>query len=419
VVVLSSGVILNAMACGKGEKLTEPSLPLETTINISSEPLTPPDPIEIVIGNYTDKTGPSASPSSVIDMALEDMVRYYNEEALIPGVTFKVVSYDSQVDPANDIPGYKYLKKQGADVIFTIIPSAPMTLKPLLEKDKTVLFTGVPDPGAIDPPGYVFGVGSPLLEHHSYTLLEWLPENDPDFPDDRPAKIGGAGWATGYMDTVLKGAEAYARAHPEQYVWKGDYVSGIKFDWLSEAEALKDCDYVFPPCLMNQFVEQIRTAGFSGKLIGTSIHTAFFEVIDDADIWHNLDGMQLIMSYCWWNEDCEIMQLTEELLERYHPGELEEMQRTGNGYLIVNSVYIMFEMIRKAVEEVGIENFSSQAVYNAASGFSLEMDGRITDTFSRTKRASRNWLAIYAFDAEKENLVRFNPEEWLEVREEP
>ena len=375
--------------------------------------------VTITIGNYTDITGLSSDAASVLNMALDDMVRYYNEGDIIPGVKFKVVSYDSQVDPSNDIPGYEWLKGHGADVLFTYIPTAPMTLKSRVEKDRLVLFALVPDRAAVDPPGYVFGPGSALVEHHIYTLLKWIAENDPDFPSNRPARIGGAGWATGYMEAAFRGVKEYARAHPEQYDWVDGYIAGIKFTWQVEAEALKNCDYVFPPCLMNNFVEQCRSSGYTGKFIGTSIHTAFFSTIDKADTWDEIDGMLLIMTNSWWNEESEVVELAKELLERYHPGQLEEMMRTSNGYLSVNTAYIMFELVRKTVNEVGPENFSSQAMYNAASDFSLEIDGRVTDSFDEAKRLSRNWMAIYEYDAEKRDLIRVNPDEWLDVMQEP
>ncbi|MFC2027954.1 hypothetical protein ACFLU3_04635 [Chloroflexota bacterium] len=419
VLLLGSGLILNSVACESGGEEATSSPLIEPSSTNNSEPQVILEPVEITIGNYTDKTGPSANPSAVIDMALEDMVRYYNDDELIPGVTFKVKNYDSQVDPANDIPGYEWLKERGADVLFTIIPTAPITLKSLLEKDKLVLFTGVPHREAIEPPGYVFGVGSSLLEYHSYALLKWIAENDPDFPVDRPARIGGAGWATGYMDAVFRGAEDYAQAHPEQYDWEGGYITGIKFIWQAEVEALKDCDYLIPPTMMNQFVEQCQRSGYTGKFIGTAVHTAFFNLIDEADTWDEIDGMRIIMPNSWWNEESEIVDLAKELLERYHPGELKEMMRTSVGYLTVNSVYIMFELIRKTVEEVGPENFSSQALYNAANDFSLMMDGRETDSFNENKHLSRNWFAIYEFDAEERDLIRVNPDEWLDVLLEP
>lgn len=381
--------------------------------------VTPKEKTIITIGNYTDITGPSANASAIINMALEDMVQYYNEGDLIPGVKFEVIDYDSQVDPANDIPGYEWLKEHGADVLFTYLPSAPITLKSRVEEDKMVLFSLVPDREAMTPPGYVFAPGAALVEHHIYALLKWLAENDPDFPNGRPARIGGAGWATGYMDAAFEGVKEYAQAHPEQYDWVGGYITGVNFTWQMEVEALKDCDYLIPPMIMNQFAELYRSSGYTGKFIGTSLHTAFLSTIDKSDTWEEIDGMQIIMCDSWWNEECQTVNLAKKLLQSYHPEQLEEMMRTSNGYLSVGPIYIIFELIRKTVNEVGPENFSSQTMYDAASDFSLNTDGRETDSFSKTKRLSRNWFAIYEYDAEERDLVRINPDEWLDVILEP
>lgn len=218
---LASGLILNSIACDSGGEETTSTPLIQPSSTITTEPQVIPEPVEITIGNYSDKTGPAANAHSTIDMALEDMVRYYNEDELIPGVRFSVISFDSQTDASNDIPGYEWLKEHGADVFWTPMPSAPITLKPRVDKDMLALFTLAPHREAVEPPGYVFGVGSTLLEHHSYALLKWIAENDPDFPGDRPARIGGAGWSTGYMEAALKGAREYAQAHPEQYDWEG------------------------------------------------------------------------------------------------------------------------------------------------------------------------------------------------------
>ncbi|MFC2027056.1 ABC transporter substrate-binding protein [Chloroflexota bacterium] len=417
--LLGSVLILNSIACESGSEEATLSPLIEPSSTNNSEPQVILEPVEITIGNYSDKTGPAANAQITIDMALEDMVRYYNEDALIPGVTFKVINYDSQLDPSKDIPGYEWLKEHGADLIWTPVPSAPITLKPLVEKDRLALFPLVPDRETVDPPGYVFGAGSTLLEYHAYTLLKWLAENDPDFPDGRPAKIGGAGWSTGYMETVFEAAKAYAKSHPEQYDWEGGHITNFAFMWGPEVEALKDCDYIIPPTMMNQFVEQYRGSGYTGKFIGTTVHTAFFNLIDEADTWDEIDGMQIIMPNSWWNEESEVILLAKDLLNRYHPGQLEEMMRTSSGYLTVNAAYIILELIREAVNEVGPKNFSSQALYDAARGFTLEIDGRVTDSFNSNKRCSRDWFAIYEFDAEKRELVRLIPNEWLDVIQEP
>ena len=301
--LLLSALIAGSIACDSDNKEATPSPLVQPTGTITLEPQVTPEPIEITIGMYSDKTGPASNSQATMDMALDDMVRYYNEDNLIPGVRFKVVDYDSQLDPSKDIPGYEWLREHGADLIYTNIPSAPITLKSLVEKDEFMLVTGVPDRDAVEPPGYVFGAGSSLLEYHSYTLLKWLVENDPDFPKGRPARIGGAAWATGYMEAVFEAAKEYAQSNPEQYDWVGGHITNFAFTWEPEVEALKNCDYVVPPTMMNKFVEQYRSSGYTGKFLGTAVHTAFFNLIDDADIWDEIDGMRIIMPNSWWNEE--------------------------------------------------------------------------------------------------------------------
>ncbi len=419
VFLLSLVLMLSSIGCANDSEEETFSALVQSAGTVTAEPLTTPEPVVITIGNLTDKTGPSANPLSLIDMALEDTVRYYNEDNLMPGVEFKVIHYDTQLDSSNDIPGYKWLKGHGADIMFTAIPSAAITLKPLLEKDKMVLFSVVPDREAVEPPGYVFSAGTTLCEFHSYTLLEWIAKNDADFPTNRPAKIGGAGFPTSYMESTLRGAKEYAKAHPDQYEWEGEFVSSFKFTWQTEAAALKNCDYIIPPSLMNQFVDECHNSGYEGKFVGTAINLAFFNFIDKDDIWDDIDGMRIIMPNWWWNEDSEVVDLSKDLLERYHPGRSAEIMRTSNGYLTVNTVYIILELVRQTIEKVEPQNFSSQALHDAASNFSLNIDGKETDTFSEEKRLSRNWFAIFEFDADERDLVRLNPDEWLDVIQQP
>ncbi|MBM3133075.1 MAG: ABC transporter substrate-binding protein, partial [Chloroflexi bacterium] len=106
--------------------------------------------VTITVGNLSDLTGPAAAAMTVINMALEDIVRYYNDEDLIPGIALKVVTYDGQYRPSNNIPGYEWLKERGADLIFSAVPGTPETLKPFVDSDRMVLFGA-----SASPEGYL------------------------------------------------------------------------------------------------------------------------------------------------------------------------------------------------------------------------------------------------------------------------
>jgi len=410
-------VLLAPVACGSSSE-DEP-LPLaKPSETIEEHTANPNNSVVITIGNLTDKTGPGANAIAQVDMALDDLAAYYSEENLIPGVKFEVITYDGQFDYAKDIPGYEWLKERGADLIFSPIPSPPINLKSRLEEDKMVLFAVAAIEEAFAPPGYVFSPGNTLVKNATYTLIKRIAENDPDFPQDRPARIGGAYWIDAYGEEQFEAAEHYAEVHPDQYEWEGGYFTEFSFTWGPEVEALKDCDYILPNPMMNQFVEEYRSAGYTGKMIGTDAQLAFFGMIDEADLWDEVDGTLFVRGSRWWNEDNEITHLTKQLLEKNHPDEAEAIIKSGSGYLTIRQFLVMFELIAETVDAVGVENFTSQALYDVAQDFTLTIDGIESDSYNETKRTSANYMGIYEVISADEDLLGVSPE-WIPVVSEP
>jgi len=178
----------------------------------------------ITIGNLSDLTGVSSGAMKYINMALDDLVHYYNDNNLIPGVRLNVVTYDGQMDPAKDVPGYAWLLKEGADVIFTSIPATPVTLKPRVDQDQMVLFALTSQKEGFHPPGYVFNLGIDP-RYDGYTMMKWIAENDWDWKTKGPAKVGGAAWTESYSDELLDGMKEYCKAHPDQFDWTGGFLT--------------------------------------------------------------------------------------------------------------------------------------------------------------------------------------------------
>ena len=349
------------------------------------------EPVEITIGNLTDLTGPASNQFILITAALEDLVRYYNENNIIPGVELKVINYDGQFDPSNDIPGYEWLKSRGADLIFTGVPDTPLTLKSTVNKDEMPLYSSNGYQEMLDPPGYVFIMGV-IPEHQAYTVLNWIAENDWDYESNGPAKIGGASWIEGYSQSFMAAMEKYAETHPEQFEWVGGYLSHFTFDWGVEAEALKDCDYVYPCISPVAFVKEHRRVSDTTKFIGADPHLTWFAQIDQANLWDDIDGTLFVRGgSLWWNEDDDLINLAKELLYEYRPDEAEEIMQGGVAYASVAGVcYPMLDIIADAVEAVGADNFNSQAIYDTAISYSLVTDDVERASFTKTKR--------YAYD---------------------
>ncbi|MFO8102359.1 MAG: ABC transporter substrate-binding protein [Dehalococcoidia bacterium] len=376
--------------------------------------------VVITIGNLTDKTGVSSGPVSIIDTALEDMVEYYNDENLIPGVKLKIIAYDGQCDPSRSIPGYESLIARGADFIWVPLPPSVPPLKERADEDKYVLFAATANMDSAElEGGYIFSLGvSPEFE--AYTLLEWIAENHEGFPQGRPARIGGAAWEDAYSNIWFAAARKYVEANPDKYVWEGDFQTELKFSWDREIEALKDCDYVYSPVPPHVFVDDFRdVAGEKATLIGTEVHCAFMGLIENNELWDELDGSLYIRVTPWYHETGPMIDLINQLLTTKHsPVEAEMFKDDGVTYLSAKQAYLMLDIVRKAVEKAGPENFDSQALYEAATSWSFEMEG-IEDfcSFTDKKRMSQNYYSVYEASGADRNLYRVS--DWMYQVTEP
>lgn len=368
------------------------------------------EPVTVTIGNLTDLSGPSASAMDVLNMALDDIVRYYNEDALIPGVELEVIKYDGRLDPARDIAGYEWLRENGADIIFTGVPGTPVTLGPLVNQDEVLLFSVAASLEVLDPPGYVFALGA-VPQREAYTFLRWLSVNDWDYEANGPAKVGGAGWTDSYSPGLIAAAREYCEAHPDEFEWVGGYLTDFSFAWDREVRQLKDADYVFPPNVPTTFVKQYRDVGGTGKMLFTDPHMAFMGMIKDANLWPHIDGSLALLQSRWWNERGSIIDLTRELLYTYHPRVAEQVKHRGVGYLGVTSAYQLAEVIRLAAEKAGPESLDSEALYDAAQSLWIVIDGVPQYSFSATKRASVNFYGVYELNADWTDLIRLN-DQW-------
>ncbi|MFO8010526.1 MAG: ABC transporter substrate-binding protein [Dehalococcoidia bacterium] len=356
-----------------------------------------PDSITITIGNLTDVTGPAANAMSVIDMAVEDVARYYNENNLIPGVELKVIEYDTQYDPSRFIPGYQWLKEKGADLIWNALPPGVTTLQSEADKDQFPIYTATANvkPGEIDG-SYIFCLAvAPTYE--AYTLLKWLAENDPDFPTDRPARIGGAAWSDAYSNIWFKAAKDYCEAHPDQYEWTKGYLTDMKFVWDTEVHGLMDSDYVYVPIPPQTFVKSYRQAGGEGKFISTEPGAAFLGLIDKMGLWEEFDGSIYVLSTSWYNEEGEIAELMNQLLEDYHsPTEVNDIRINGCGYRAVKQALMICDIIKDTIDRVGIENFSREELVNTSVQWSFDLDEiENFQNFTETKRFSQNYYGIF------------------------
>ncbi len=367
--------------------------------------------VTITIGEITDLTGPASPAIIPLHWALADMVSHYNEKGLIPGVKFKVVSWDNKYDPSRDIPGYEWVRERGAKLIICVIPQTAVILKTSADRDEFAIAALSTNQEMLDPPGWVFAFSN---SHYSLmkTFLKWVYEEDWDYTaEGRVPKFGMTGWsepATLQHDIALR---EYALDHPDQIEYVGGFIAPFgQIGWGGEVEKLKDCDYVeamgFP---MGPFMKEFQMRGYSARFFDIGTASSYRGFLVDQLGYEALDGTLAPNMSLMWNEETAIVDLAKELLYRYHPGDADEAIYAGLAYVGgMHQLVAIFHLIEQAIAEVGAENFNSQAFYDVAVEYKTGgpmWEGYPEWGFSETKRYLADHVAIYKFDAEVEDLV--------------
>ena len=370
----------------------------------------------ITIGVITDLTGAAGPALQPMLLSLQDLVKHINEDDPIPGVKLKVAVWDDRFDASRDIPGYEWLKEQGAEVIICPVDFPAAILKPFAERDKVLILDDSASLPLIDPPGWVFSSNC-LMYQVVLTTTKWISDQW-DYSNGVP-KIGCIGLsASGSIESETKLRE-YCQAHPDKF----DYVDGflVPFSttqWGGQAEKLKDCDWICFPgtdgVSESTFIEQFRGKGYTAKFFGQeSLLTFAGLVLKSIGGYEPIDGSVFGAAVGWWSDTFPVSNLLKELLHKYHPGE-EETVRESQTYLaggIQN--YFCLQLIRAAITEAGAENFDGQALYNTAVNFKITFEGYAEWGFSATKRTCLDRIRVFKASAEAQDFVVAS--DWLPV----
>jgi len=366
----------------------------------------------IVMGFLTDMTGPASSMLVFGDQVYYDLARYINDNDPIPGARIKIIAYDTQYNPARDRLGYDWLRERGASVVFSGIPTVGDTLKETAARDKVVIVSSSPSTYQLEPPGWVFGL-TPPVGWVMKGFLKWISENDWDYQaKGRKPKIGSVGWDEPYHRDVTNALKQYVSDHPDQFEWVAGPIAPMStMTWTAEVETLKNADYIYLPSTgvgIPTFVRPYRDKGYEAKFLGLDAMTAFLELIVKSTGWDYLDGSLTAHTTLYWSDQFPSVDKAKELLQTYRPDQKDRIMSMGLGYV---SEYFcaafQFELLRQAVNEVGAENFDSQAYYNAATKFSWWTDGLPPRGygFTETIRYARKDFRVYEWSASAHDLV--------------
>jgi len=364
--------------------------------------------VTIRIGEMNDLSGP-ASPACIDPhRALGDLIEYYNENELIPGVELKHSFYDTKYDASRELPGYEWLKERGAEVILAVLYSSAEYIKPFAEDDGIPVFALSSSLPLLEPPfGWAFTIQAPPTEE-IITVLQHISDNWTDYPT-KP-KIGWIGAVTAFAAQQQAAAEEYCLAHPDEFEWVAGFGTPVgTMSFSGEIVKLKDCDWIglgLVPTSMGAFLTQLRGQGSEAKLFSQEFIFACWGMVMDAVGIEAIDGSIICSLSGWWSDPFPIIEEARARLYEKYPAEAEKIIHNGIGYAgstVQNTFFL--EIIRAAVAEVGAENYDGQALYNTARNFSYTFVDFPEWSYSPTKNYPQNDIIIYEVKAAEGNAM--------------
>ncbi|MCX5998048.1 MAG: ABC transporter substrate-binding protein [Chloroflexi bacterium] len=361
--------------------------------------------VTVRVGYLTDLSGPASTAMLPNGMAIEDAWEYLEKNDPIPGVKLKLDAYDTQMDPSRAIPAYEWFKQRGVVVMYAYMPQTLEVLLPFLAQDKMPAFThGVTEAEAACP--WVFDSGP--TDSDIYTAsLKYVSDTWTKYPT-KP-KVGLVGWNTPYEIEIEAAMKAYALAHPDKFDWVGSYlVPAGTMTWGGEIGRLKDCDYICP-CQaagtgVATFIEQFRSQGYAAKFFGGAAMPCWTSLIIPKVGWTGMEGSVTFLPWPWWSDQVEGAAVARDALARNHSGQTQD----SLGYAYVSQVtaqFFWYKLLKAAVEEVGAENLTGQAVYDAATKFSCTLDGMMPMGYTQTDRVNTHYTKGYKWSAQASDLV--------------
>jgi hypothetical protein len=131
--------------------------------------------------------------------------------------------------------------------------------------------------------------------------------------------------------------------------------------------------------------------------------------------YEGLDGALTSNSAPFWTDDTPIVRLARQLIDRYRPGQAEDVIYAGLAYVGgVHNLLNTFQILANAIEAVGPESFTGQTYYDAAIKYQTSgplWEGYPQWEFTETKRYLVNNAIISEFRAEDQDLVNLSG--WL------
>jgi len=360
-VVILLGVIAGPVGCG-GEKKAETG--------------------QFAFGWLQDLTGRAAFAVKQVYDGVYDYVRMTAEEDPIPGVTIKIVTYDTKSDYSRVPIGYVWLRGQNATLL-SVAAHDSLMLQDRMEQDEwpSLYMSSMPQLQTWEWYWTLYGTSASMLE----SLLEWLREEGWDYSQGKP-KIGALTYAgIVYYEQFCEVTEEVMAQYPDKYDWQGAQKAPVGTTaWAYEANALKGCDIILTflsGTPLASFIKEVRARGFTGQFMGPlDSLLAYWGLMKETVPLDQLDGCVSPLSMPHLDEtDNVFIQEVVGYMERYRGKDALDFYRTGTGYQCGWALgALLVDVVRRAAEQVGAENvgdIQGRALRDVIKETNLTIDG--------------------------------------------
>jgi len=330
---------------------------------------------EIVYGYLWDLTGRAALGVTDKYKGLIDYLRMVEEEDLLPGVKIKAINYDTKSDYGRVVPGYLWLRGKGA-VMMSASPPDSELLRDRFEADQISFLGGTSMISLLDCEWYASVCGP--MESQIEILMQWIMDT---WEGTEKPKIGAIGLrGVPYYEGQLDIVEAWVERYADEFDWLGAQMPPTTaMSFAAEVDKLTDSDFIFtfssgPP--LAAFTREARDRGYQNGFIGANdSYKGFWSLVKASVAPEYLDGIIVADYLPWWDDDVPFISKLKEYTLKYRPDEAEAaFSSTGriNGWA---EGMILVDAVRRAVEEVGIENLDGVALKDALFATDMDIEG--------------------------------------------
>jgi len=327
-------------------------------------------PIEktVFVGYIGDFSGPSALASGRLWTCAQEFFKWANDTNYLPGVKVEWTEEDDHYDPGQVPLAYRKIMANDPMVLFTMRSATAAVLKPLVDRDRVpvLAFTGSVAM-AQEPPGFVF-VGSFVPEIAFNCFLNYVADV---WTEERPCRVASMSWDTDDCTQHIKSGVATAAAlgidFKEEYAEIAPPGTMDMTTYLIRIKELNP-DYVFMAMNGPASGSAIKTMVSMGMDPAKAVYivmsgAGMYEELSAVAGEENTYGATLVMadySYSIKTEDQERIRMLMEGTDygwdaRYHV----------NALSFYSSCKILYEGMRIAIEDVGLENLDREAIYDA------------------------------------------------------